>query len=502
MLFSSALFLFWFLPVVLLVYFTVRPSLRNTWLLLVSLLFYAWGEKLLVAIMLVSIAANYGFGLWIERVRGRGGSGRSVVAWAVVFNIGLLLLFKYADWLWRGFGYACVLAGLREEYFEPLGSFIPAESAWRTILLDQNGWIRLPIGISFFTFQAFSYVVDVYRRDTPVQRKLGDFALYVALFPQLIAGPIVRYKDVAQQLVERVVTREGFASGIRRFTIGLAKKMLIANPAAECCDRIFDGIPLEELPPGVAWLGITCYTLQIYFDFSGYSDMAIGLGRMFGFEFLENFRHPYVSRSVTEFWRRWHISLSTWFRDYLYVPLGGNRAGAARTYFNLLTVFVLCGMWHGASQTFLVWGLFHGLFLVLERAFLGKWLERSPALLGHVYLLLVVVVGWVFFRAHDLNQAFGYLAALFGLSAGDAARWPLATAANPLVWTVVGCGIVGSMPWLARVVRWRDALEARRQVAAVWVLEGAGLAALAVLFVLSAAELAARGYNPFIYFRF
>ena len=296
-----------------------------------------------------------------------------------------MIVFKYADFL----------VGNLNALLGPL----------RLAPLSLPG-IALPIGISFFTFQALSYVIDVYRREVPVQRNPFDLGLYIALFPQLIAGPIVRYHDVARQLVERVVTRQGFAYGVERFVVGLGKKVLIANTLAVQADLIF-AIPADQLTAPVAWFGLVCYTLQIYFDFSGYSDMAIGLGYMFGFRFLENFSHPYVAQSITEFWRRWHISLSTWFRDYLYVPLGGNRGSALRTYRNLVLVFFLCGLWHGASWSFVVWGLLHGFLLVIERMGLGRLMARWPRALRHAWTLFFVMIAWVFFRADSLPQARG-----------------------------------------------------------------------------------------------
>src|SRR6185436_9027443 len=278
--------------------------------------------------------------------------------------------------------------------------------------------VVLPIGISFFTFHAISYVVDVYRRDAVAQKGPVEAALYLLLFPQLIAGPIIRYRDIAAQLTARVVDLDGFATGVRRFVVGLGKKMLIANIVAVPADRLF-ALPAGELTAAHAWLAASCYTLQIYFDFSGYSDMAIGLAQLFGFRFKENFNYPYVSQSIQEFWRRWHISLSAWFRDYLYVPLGGNRVAPGRVYLNLVTVFFLCGLWHGASWTFVVWGLYHGAFLVLERLGLAAWLGRMPRALRHVYALLVVMVGWVFFRAESLSAAAGLLQAMAGFSPAD-----------------------------------------------------------------------------------
>jgi len=349
MLFSEPVFVFLFLPLLLLGYALTPRAAQNTLLLLASLLFYAWGEGFFVLVMLGSIAFNYLVGLLLEAGRGRRRLRPLALLLGVAGNLALLIVFKYAGFLVTNLN--LLLAGLKLPALP-----VPA--------------LHLPIGISFFTFQAMSYVIDVYRDRIPVQKHPLRIALYIALFPQLIAGPIVRYQHIARQLTRRVVTRPGLAEGIRRFILGLGKKMLLANVLAVPVDKIF-AIPAHQLTTSVAWLGVVCYALQIYFDFSGYSDMAIGLGRMFGFRFLENFRYPYLARTITDFWRRWHISLSSWFRDYVYIPLGGNRRGPLRTYRNLVIVFLLCGLWHGASWTFVAWGLFHGLFLAIER--LGGW---------------------------------------------------------------------------------------------------------------------------------
>jgi len=480
MLFSTPVFLFAFLPIVLALYWALGRWVRNAVLLAASLLFYAWGEGLLVAVMIGSILANYAFGLWVERARASGG-GRLAVGVAVAFNLALLVFFKYANWLWEN------ISGLAAAVATPLPA-LPA--------------VHLPIGISFFTFQAMSYVIDVYRRDAGVQRNPVHFGVYIALFPQLIAGPIVRYKHVAEQILERAVTCAGFAYGVRRFTVGLAKKLLVADVVALPADEIFALAP-EAIGPGLAWLGIVCYTLQIYFDFSGYSDMAIGLGRMFGFRFLENFDYPYVSRSIAEFWRRWHISLSSWFRDYLYIPLGGNRVSPARTYSNLVTVFFLCGLWHGASWSFVVWGLYHGVFLVLERVGLGAWLERMPRLVRHAYVLAVVMVGWVFFRAEDLGFALGYVRALAFLGGPGDPAWYPAWFLDSALQLALAAGALGSIPWVPRFARWAEA--ARAAGARAWALAAYdGLAVILPLALLfgSALQMTASTYSPFIYFRF
>ena len=476
MVFSSPVFLFLFLPVVLAGYFVLPGRLRNLWLLGTSLVFYAWGEPRFVLVMLASIVANYVLALWIARADGAG-RRKALLALAVAANIGLLVVFKYADFL---VGNVNTLVGV-------LG-----------IAPFSLPGIALPIGISFFTFQALSYVIDVYRREVPVQRNPFDLGLYIALFPQLIAGPIVRYHDVARQIVERVVTRAGFAYGVERFVLGLGKKVLVANTLAVQADLIFS-IPPDQLTAPVAWFGLACYTLQIYFDFSGYSDMAIGLGHMFGFRFLENFSHPYVAQSVTEFWRRWHISLSTWFRDYLYVPLGGNRGSALRTYRNLVLVFFLCGLWHGASWSFVVWGLLHGLLLVAERAGLGRIMSRWPRALRHAWTLFFVMIAWVFFRADSLPHALGYLGAMFGASPATGIEHPLALFVDGPTLLALVAGVVGSMPVLAILQR-RLASSPRPAIA---VAAGIGeLAALSLILLACSTMLAAGTYNPFIYFRF
>ncbi|HTY77845.1 MAG TPA: MBOAT family protein [Candidatus Bathyarchaeia archaeon] len=476
MVFSSPIFLFIFLPLVLAGYFAARGRLRNLWLLGMSLVFYGWGEPRFVLIMLVSIAANFGFGLWLDRIRGSRGA-RGLLAVAVALNLGLLILYKYAAFL---AGNANTALGLIGAGPVPLPAF------------------ALPLGISFYTFHALSYLVDVSRRAADGQRDAAAMGLYIVFFPQLIAGPIIRYKDIAGQLVQRVVTRETLALGVQRFVIGLGKKMLVANTVAVPADAIF-ALPAQQLTVGLAWLGIVCYTLQIYFDFSGYSDMAIGLALLFGFRFPENFNYPYVARSMTEFWRRWHISLSTWFRDYVYVPLGGNRLGARRTYLNLWIVFFLCGLWHGAAWTFVAWGLYHGSFLVLERLGAGRWLERLWPPARHVYTMLAVMGGWVLFRAESLGQAGAYLAALAGFASGSGLEQHAALHLNAVVVMALAAGVMGSAPLLPRLGRWRDSITPVNLRLAV---EAGRLAGLALLLVASAMLMAAGTYNPFIYFRF
>jgi alginate O-acetyltransferase complex protein AlgI len=486
MIFNSPVFVFLFLPVLLSLYFLLRKELRNPLLLLASLFFYLWGEKTYIFVLFASIAGNYGLGICLERMRGRPAAARLVMAAAVALNLGLLGAFKYANFLVGNLNPLLVAVGLKPLILAP---------------------VHLPLGISFFTFHALSYVIDVYRQEVPALKSLVTFSLYISFFPQSIAGPIVRYGDVAKQLFDRVVTREGFAAGIQRFLVGMGKKMLIANTVAVPADAIF-ALPAEGLTAGLAWLGVTCYALQIYFDFSGYSDMAIGLAKMFGFEFRENFQHPYVATSVTDFWRRWHISLSSWFRDYLYIPVGGNRHGRARTYGNLVLVFFLCGLWHGASWTFIFWGAYHGAFLVLERAGLGRVLEAAWAPCRRVYILLVVMAGWVFFRAATLSGAFAFLGAMAGLARGNGVDYHPSLYFNTEVALALFVGAVAATPVLEWVRQWRarflESLGDRPLWA--WVCQGTfalgDLAALCLLALASAMLMAAGTYNPFIYFRF
>jgi alginate O-acetyltransferase complex protein AlgI len=479
MVFASPVFLFAFLPVILLACLPFAGRRQNFVLLIGSLLFYFWGEMSWGWVLVASIFFNYIAGIWLHRTSRR----RAVLTLAIVANLAPLVWFKYGAFLTENV--SAVLASVGVERIRPVTT-------------------HLPIGISFFTFHALSYLIDIHRERVRPQLNLTAFALYITMFPQLIAGPIIRYHDVSEQLTTHRSTIPDFAAGVRRFVLGLGKKVLIANTLARSADAIF-GIPSHELTPSLAWAGAILYSLQIYFDFSAYSDMAIGLGRMFGLRFLENFDYPYVARSFTEFWRRWHISLSRWFRDYLYIPLGGNRGGRTRTYVNLVVVFFLCGLWHGASWTFVAWGLYHGFFLVLERSTLGAWLTRLPPLLGRVYFLPFAVVGWVLFRCDTMSGAVAYLSAMVGLQSGSSEAVRLSHYLPNDVLIALAVGVLGSapiVPWLARA-RAR-LLETRGRRAAVlyaaW--ESAALVAMAAVFVASAAMLASGTYNPFIYFRF
>lgn len=475
MVFSSPLFLFLFLPLTLAFYFLLPRPLRNPLLLVVSALFYFSGEGIYSFVVAISIAINYLFARIIAA------SSRKEVALSLGVAVNLMLLgwFKYGNFLAENLNLALARLGAPHLSLQA---------------------IHLPLGISFFTFHAISYLIDIKRGNAVVQKRLDDFALYILLFPQLIAGPIIRYKDIARQLTHRATTREDFAIGFHRFVVGLGKKVLIANPLGETADKIF-AIASSDLNGPVAWLGIIAYGLQIYFDFSGYSDMAIGLMRMFGFRILENFNYPYVSRSVREFWRRWHISLSTWFRDYVYIPLGGNRRSVFRAYVNLLIIFVLCGFWHGASWAFLVWGLWHGLFLVMERTPFGAALERLPRPLQHAYLLLAVLVGWVFFRADTLSHALGYLRAMAGLGDANPSLYPLRMYLDRFTFSAMLMALIGSTP----VWRWLGAqslplLNVSPDANAAW--SSAHAVSTILILLLSISFVASGTYNPFIYFRF
>jgi alginate O-acetyltransferase complex protein AlgI len=488
LLFTEPTFLFLFLPILLGLYF-LRGSREHAaygnWLLLAaSIIFYAKGGGAFTWLMLGSIAFNYWMAIAVDRVHGTPAAARRL-AFAVTVNLVVLGIFKYANFFADNVNALLLMA-----HVQPLA--VPH--------------VLLPIGISFFTFHAISYVIDVSRRDAVAQKSPVHAALYLLLFPQLIAGPIIRYRDIADQLARRVVSIDDFAYGVRRFVIGLGKKVLIANVVAGPADKIF-AMPPAELSAAHAWLGIVCYTLQIYFDFSGYSDMAIGLGRMFGFRFPENFRWPYVATSVTAFWRRWHISLSTWFRDYLYIPLGGNRVSPARRYRNLVTVFFLCGLWHGASWNFVIWGLWHGSFLVIERLVPSR--NRSSdrpitqlpdtgvlawPIWPHVYTLAIVMIGWVFFRAETLPGAIAFLASMSGMIAAAPTPYTVSWYLTPELWIALVAGAIGSAPWVPALA---ERLDDRQPGLALL-----NTAALMALLVLSIMSMAARTYNPFIYFRF
>jgi len=481
LLFTEPTFLFLFLPLLLLMYFLPWQGHRNWLLLAASLIFYAKGGGAFTWLILGLIAFNYVAALEIDKRRDTP-AARWLLRGAVAVDLLVLATFKYANFIVDNLNTATGVIGVPPLHIPP---------------------VLLPIGISFFTFHAISYVVDVHRKDAVAQKGPVEAALYLLLFPQLIAGPIIRYREIATQLARRTMTSLDFHYGIRRFVIGLAKKMIVANIVAQPADRLF-AMPAGEMTAAHAWLAVICYTLQIYFDFSGYSDMAIGLGRMFGFRFPENFRYPYIASSIQDFWRRWHMSLSAWFRDYLYIPLGGNRGSGARIYVNLVTVFFLCGLWHGASWTFVVWGLFHGAFLVIERVGLGAWLEAMPPALRHVYALLVVMVGWVFFRADSLAGAVGVLSAMAGMSPALPTAYSPAWYLTPELLLALLAGVVGATPIVPALERRlaRIGGEAEGLPALGGWPSAAGTAALLAMLAVSLMLMAARTYNPFIYFRF
>ena len=485
MIFSSITFLFLFLPLVLGIYF-VLPGIRarNLLLMVASFLFYAWGEKAFALVMVLSITVNYFLGIGLERCRNEK-SEKGLLILSVFFNLGLLAVFKYTNFIVDNLNIVLI-------YFK-----------FQLITIPK---IHLPAGISFFTFHSLSYIIDIYRSTSLAQKSFEKLTLYISFFPQLIAGPIIRYHDVEGQLSKRPITSDDLVEGIRRFILGLGKKVLIANTLAEVVDKIF-AIPSENLTLGLAWLGIVGYTLQIYFDFSGYSDMAIGLARMFGFHFLENFNYPYISQSIRDFWKRWHISLSNWLRDYLYIPLGGNRCSPLRNYFNLLTVFFLCGLWHGASWNFVIWGLFHGAFLILERLPVMRWLDYAWSSIRHLYAVLVVMIGWVFFRTTNLNSASAFLKAMVGQSQGNGVNYNVLMYLNLEVALVILVGIVASVPifpWILKllnsIVLAQSSKWSARVLAFLFLVVGG--AYFSFIFVASAARIASGTYNPFIYFRF
>ena len=463
MVFSSLLFLFVYLPLTLLVYYVAPRAWRNFILFFVSLVFYGWGEPVYIALMLFSITINYAAGFLVEKYRGRDRLARRVVFGSVAVNLLLLIFFKYYDFLAVSFtqltGVALPVLGL-----------------------------GLPIGISFYTFQAMSYPIDVYRSDAEVQRSFVRFGAFVTLFPQLIAGPIIRYKDVADQLNARDHSAEKFSSGVLKFTAGLCKKVLLANNIGRLWDATF-ALPASELSALGAVLGVAAFSFQIYFDFSGYSDMAVGLGRMLGFEFLENFNYPYISKSITEFWRRWHISLSTWFRDYVYIPLGGNRVSRLKNYRNIFVVWMLTGLWHGASWNFLLWGVYFAILLMLEKAFLLNWLKKAPAALAHLYTLLLVMLSWAIFAIEDFSALGAYLGAIFGgAPLANGAFWYNLRSYLPLL--VVLC--IASTPLAAKLY---GRIPGRVRAVLSPLLTLAGL-------LVSTAYLVDSTYNPFLYFRF
>ena len=473
MVFSSLLFLFRFLPAVLLLYYIAPRKIRNLVLLLFSLLFYAWGEPKYVFLMLFSITMDFFMGQMVAKSKARNNrkAAKRFLTISIVVNLSILAFFKYADFI---IGTINSVAGLS----------LPMLS------------IPLPIGISFFTFQTMSYVIDVYKGATKVQKNWVNYGTYVSMFPQLIAGPIVQYKTIAEQMEHRKENASDFAEGIHRFLLGMGKKVLLANTIGLLCDAVM-ALEISQVPVLTAWLGAIAYTFQIYFDFSGYSDMAIGLGKMFGFHFLENFNYPYISRSITEFWRRWHISLSSWFKEYVYIPLGGNRRGVLLQARNILVVWMLTGIWHGASWNYVLWGVYYGILLMLEKFLLKPVLKHLPGVLQNVYTMVLVIFGWVLFKCEDLSYCFSYLKAMVGgFHAGWIGRESMYLLRNYgalLVILLFGCTMIpkkighritgkfGETSWIGLVLR------------IVW---------YGGIFLISLAYLVDATYNPFLYFRF
>ena len=470
MIFSSVFFIFVFLPVTLLIYYVVPGMLKNLVLLLVSLIFYAWGEPVYVFLMIFSIIYNYVAGIEIDYHREQGNEKQMRIAFwmSVVVNLGILMFFKYYGFL-----------------IDNINRVLPVDIPYTPL--------ALPIGISFYTFQTLSYIIDVYKGNVAVQKNIISFGAYISMFPQLIAGPIVRYTDIEAQLENRSINAAKFGNGVAWFLRGLGKKVLLANNIGMAFDAIA-ALPSGEVSVLTAWLGCAAYTFQIYFDFSGYSDMAVGFGKMFGFEFVQNFDYPYISKSVTEFWRRWHISLGTWFREYVYIPLGGNRVSTPKAIRNIFVVWLLTGFWHGAAWNFMFWGVYYGVILLLEKYVLKNVLDMLPGFVKHIYTMLLVMIGWVFFSAPGMGQAAAWVGRMFGIGAsGLIDSTALYYLQNYLILFVIS--ILCSGPFLYKNFS-RFTIGGRKARI------GAAAAFYAAVFLLSVAYLVNATYNPFLYFRF
>ena len=466
MLFSSMTFVYIFLPIVLALYLLARKDLQNYILLIASIIFYAWGEPRYLAIMLLTILINYIGANYISRnTKHR----KLLLIITILANLSFLFYFKYFNFV-----------------AENINSLFSVNINLVKVIM--------PIGISFYTFQALSYVIDVYRKEVKPQKDIYKLALYICLFPQLIAGPIIKYHDINEQIDKRTVTFDKVSYGIKRFIIGLSKKMLIANILGEIVDKIFTQ-PVEQFDTLTAWIGAFAYSLQLFYDFSGYSDMAIGLGSIFGFKILENFNYPYISKSITEFWRRWHISLSTWFKEYLYIPLGGNRVSKTRNYVNLFIVFLATGIWHGAAWNFIFWGLWHGMFIIFEKA--TGWHKKEGGwqlkFLQHIYCILAFVIGWVMFRAENMSYAWQYIKNMFGLVKGDKIIYELPYYIDNIGILAFIAAILCAMPIFNKMLFIKYEHKILRSIVNIWLI---------TLFILSTACIAASTYNPFIYFRF
>lgn len=465
MVFSSFTFLFIFLPLVLLTYFMAKKrKLRNIVLFIFSLIFYAWGEPVYVLLMLLSISVNYAVALIIEKVPEK---KKTLLLLDIIFNIGIIGFFKYGNFIIQNINLI-----------------------FHTNIDEMT--LGLPIGISFYTFQILSYVIDVYRKTVPAQKSIINLGMYITLFPQLIAGPIVRYETIANEIENRKESFEQVIEGVKRFIIGLGKKILIANQMALIADTIYNG-DLTSTGTISLWLAAISYTLQIYFDFSGYSDMAIGLGRIFGFHFLENFNYPYIAKSITGFWRRWHISLSTWFRDYIYIPLGGNRVNKLKWLRNILIVWILTGLWHGASWNFVLWGLYYGILLIIEKVFLGKFIEKLPKILQHIYTLFFVIIGWVIFRVESLSE--------IGIIFQKMFTWHSSGVLDNIILDFdifsslpyILIGIIGALPIISNI---KEKMKYKTNYHLISNIATYAVFITCICFLLSAT------YNPFIYFRF
>lgn len=466
MVFSSILFLFTFLPIVLFLYYIAPGKLKNLILLISSFIFYAWGEPVYIVLMIFSALVDYSHGILIDKYRENKKLCKLILLSSIVINIGLLSFFKYYDFILNS------INSLIGTSFKGLG-------------------LPLPIGISFYTFQTMSYTIDVYRNEVAAQRNIITFAAYVSLFPQLIAGPIVRYSEVEEQLDYRIENFDIFGEGVRRFAVGLGKKVLLANNIGLLWEQI-KIIPINELPLMTAWLGILAFSFQIYFDFSGYSDIAIGLGKMFGFTFLENFNYPYISKSITEFWRRWHISLGTWFREYVYFPLGGSRRGKTLLYRNLMIVWFLTGLWHGASWNFVFWGLYFGIIIALEKAFVLKWLNSVPDSISHFYSIILILIGWALFAFDNLHSGIGYLKAMFGING-------TAFYDNQSIYYLYTHGLLLIILVVASTPLFKNLAQKFKRFKLSYPF---GAFSYAMIIFLSIAYLVDASYNPFLYFRF
>ena len=466
MVFSSTIFIFVFLPIVLLAYYTLGKKIKNYILLIASLFFYAWGGISYLKILIVSILMNYIFGLLVDKYKENIKFKKILVIIGVILNLALLFYYKYYDF-----------------FIDNANLFLNTNFQLRKIVL--------PIGISFFTFQGISYIIDIYRNDAKVNKNPFHVALYMSFFPNILSGPIVKYKTVGDQITKRKESIEYFSYGINRFVLGLAKKVIIADVLGVMADNIFS-LYNTGIDTPTAWIGAICYTFQIYFDFSGYSDTAIGIGYMFGFKTMENFNYPYISKSITEFWRRWHISLSTWFKEYLYIPLGGNRRG--NVYFNLFVVFLVTGVWHGANWTFIFWGLWHGLFMLIERFIRNKeWYSKIPNAIKYMVTMLIVILGWVLFRADNIEQAIGFIKIMFGFNNVGTLTFEYSYFINKkfIFWIIIS--ILGSLPFVSNKLKKYSGNKYFEILSTI---------VISILFVVSIIFMVNSTYSPFIYFQF